>query len=301
MACGVCHTDLHTIEGDLELPQLPIIPGHQIVGIVDAVGDGVRSPQVGARVGMPWLHETCGECPQCEADRENLCEQARFTGLHVNGGYAEFMIAPAAFVYPIPEGIPSLQAAPLLCAGIIGYRALRVSGVQPGERLGLWGFGASAHITIQIARHWGCEVSVVTRSEEHRDHAQSLGAAWVGEPGELPPRPLDAGINFTPAGSTVPEGLRALRPGGTLALAGIHMSPLPSMEYGLLYGERSLKSVANSTRRDGHELLALAAEIPLRTDIEVFDLSDANIALQRLARREVQGAAVLRVSPEANR
>lgn len=294
-ACGVCHTDLHTVEGDLDLPQLPVVPGHQIVGTVDAVGADVTRLRIGDRIGVPWVHWTCGSCWACESDRENLCEQILFTGFHVNGGYAEYTLAPADFAYPLPVNLPSLQAAPLLCAGIIGYRALRVSGIQPGQRLGLWGFGASAHVTIQMARHWGCEVFVVSRSPDHLDHAKALGAAWVGRSGEKPPEPLDAAINFTPAGPTVPEGLEALRPGGTLALAGIHMSPLPSMKYEILYGERVLRSVANSTRSDAEELLALAAELPIRTDIEVFPLAEANLALERMARSEVHGAAVLEI------
>lgn len=294
-ACGVCHTDLHTVEGELALARLPVVPGHQIVGTVDQLGEGVTRHRVGDRVGVAWLHETCGACAQCRAGRENLCEGAKFTGLHVDGGYAEFTLAPESFAYPLPESFDDAHAAPLLCAGIIGYRALRLSGVQPGERLGLWGFGASAHLAIQVARHWGCLVAVVTRSQEHQEHARALGAAWVGGPGDVPPWPLDAAVNFTPAGGTVPEGLRALRPGATLALSGIHMSPLPQMEYGLLYGERVLRSVANSTRRDAEEFLALAAAIPIRTDVEVMPLEEANDALRRLKRGGFRGAAVLRM------
>jgi alcohol dehydrogenase, propanol-preferring len=294
-ACGVCRTDLHTVEGDLELPRLPLIVGHQIVGHVDAVGEGVTRFAPGARVGVPWMHETCGRCPYCESERENLCGEARFTGFHADGGYAEFTGAPEGFAYPLPEGFPDLQAAPLLCAGIIGYRALRLCEIQPRGRLGLWGFGASAHVTIQVARHWGCEVFVITRAEEHREHARALGATWVGEPGERPPRSLDAAINFTPAGGTVPEGLHALRRGGTMALAGIHMSPLPAMDYALLYGERTLRSVANATKRDAEEFLALAAEIPVHTDIEVFALEEANAALLKMKRSEISGAAVLQL------
>jgi propanol-preferring alcohol dehydrogenase len=292
-ACGVCHTDLHTIEGDLDLPRLPIIPGHQIVGEVDALGEGATRFLPDTRVGVPWLHETCGVCAHCVAGQENLCEQAKFTGLHVHGGYAEFTVAPEVFVYPLASSLANAQAAPLLCAGIIGFRALRLSGVRPGGHLGLWGFGASAHVTIQVARHWGCEVFVVTRSASHREHARALGATWVGRPGERLPRSLDAAINFTPAGGTVPEGLQALRPGAALALAGIQMSPLPEMEYSLLYGERTLRSVTNSTRRDAEELLRLAEEIPIQADVETHPLSEANLALQRLKRSEIAGAAVL--------
>jgi propanol-preferring alcohol dehydrogenase len=294
-ACGVCHTDLHTIEGDLALPRLPLIVGHQIVGHVDAVGEGATRFAPGTRVGVPWMHETCGQCSYCESEHENLCGEARFTGLHADGGYAGFSVAPEGFAYPLPEGFPDLQAAPLLCAGIIGFRALRLCEIQPGGRLGLWGFGASAHVTIQVARHWGCEVFVVTRTEEHREHARALGAAWVGEPGERPPRSLDAAINFTPAGGTVPEGLHALRRGGTMALAGIHMSPLPAMDYALLYGERTLRSVANATKRDAEEFLALAAEIPVHTDVEVFALEEANTALLKMKNSEISGAAVLQL------
>jgi propanol-preferring alcohol dehydrogenase len=295
LTCGVCHTDLHTVEGDLELRRLPVIPGHQIVAVVDSAGDATSRFAPGTRVGVPWLHQTCQTCSQCAAGRENLCDSAQFTGFHADGGYAEWLVAPEAFVHPLPEGISDEHAAPLLCAGVIGLRALQRSGLQPGGRLGLWGFGASAHVVIQIARHQGCEVCVVTRNADHQAHARELGAAWVGSPGEKPPRPLDAAVNFTPAGGTVPEGLRALRRGGTLALAGIHMSPLPEIPYETLWGERTLTSVANSTRQDVRDLLRLAAEIPLHTEVDVQPLEDANGALLRMKRSEIRGAAVLRV------
>jgi len=294
-ACGVCHTDLHTVEGKLDLPRLPVIPGHQIVGEVDELGANVTRFRLGDRVGVAWLYSTCGQCDFCLRGLENLCDQARFTGLHAPGGYAQYTIVPAAFAYPLPSGFADLQAAPLLCAGVIGYRALRLSGSQPGERLGLYGFGASAHVTIQVARHWGCEVFVFTRSEEHRKLARELGAAWVGDARDEPPALLDSGIIFAPAGWIVLEALRVLRKGGTLAINAIHMSPIPEMKYSLIYGERTLRSVANMTRQDADELLQLAAQIPIHTEVEVYPLAEANDALQRLKHRQVRGAAVLEV------
>ncbi len=295
-ACGVCRTDLHIVEGDLDLPKLPVVPGHQIVGVVERVGKGVTRFREGDRVGIPWLYDTCGKCRFCREGRENLCDKARFTGFHVDGGFAEHFVAKAEFAYPIPEGFPDEQAAPLLCAGIIGYRALRLSEVRPGERLGMYGFGASAHVTIQVARYWGCEVFVFTRSPEHRKLALELGAAWAGGAEEEPPGKLDSAIIFAPAGPLVPMALRALHKGGTLALAGIHMTPIPRMEYNLLYGERTVRSVANSTRKDAEELLRLAAEIPIHTEVEVYHLEVANEVLLRLKRSEIRGAAVLRIA-----
>ena len=295
-ACGVCHTDLHLVEGEIATPKLPVVPGHQIVGRVDALGEGVTRFAVGDRAGVPWLYSTCGECEYCQSGLENLCDNARFTGQHADGGFAEYMVVPASFAYSIPMGFPDDQAAPLLCAGIIGYRSLRLSEIQPGGRLGLYGFGASAHVTIQVARHWGCEVYVFTRSEEHQRHARALGAAWVGQAQDTPPAGLDSAITFAPAGWLVPEALRVLRKGGTLAINAIHMSPIPELPYHLLYGERTVRSVANSTRRDAEELLLLAAEIPIQTDVELYTLDQANAVLQRLKRAEVQGAAVLQVA-----
>ena len=295
-ACGVCHTDLHLVEGEIALPKLPVVPGHQIVADVDALGPGVTRFAMGDRVGVPWLYSTCGRCDYCRRGLENLCDAARFTGQHADGGFAEFMVVPAAFAYPIPEGFPDEQAAPLLCAGIIGYRSLRLSEIRPGQRLGLYGFGASAHVTIQVARHWGCEVYVFTRSAEHQQHALELGAAWVGQAQDTPPAELDSAITFAPAGWLVPEVLRVLRKGGTLAINAIHMSPIPELPYSLLYGERTVRSVANSTRQDATELLELAAEIPIHTDVELYPLADANAVLQRLKRAEVQGAAVLQIA-----
>lgn len=294
-ACGVCRTDLHIVEGDLELPKLPVVPGHQIVGVVEELGRGVKRFREGDRVGVPWLYNTCGRCRFCREGEENLCYEARFTGFHVDGGFAEHFVAKEDFAYPLPEGFPDVQAAPLLCAGIIGYRALRLSEVKPGERLGMYGFGASAHVTIQVARHWGCEVFVFTRSPDHRRLAEELGARWTGGPDEEPPEEMDSSIIFAPSGPLVPKALKALRRGGTLALAGIHMTPVPQMDYGLLYWERKLGSVANSTRRDAEELLKLAAEIPIRTEVEVYGLEEANEVLLKVKRSEIRGAAVLKV------
>ena len=297
-ACGVCHTDLHTVEGELALPKLPVIPGHQIVGVVDQLGGNVTRFRQGDRVGVAWLYSSCGQCNFCHRGLENLCDQARFTGLHADGGYAQYTVVPAAFAYAIPPGFPDLQAAPLLCAGVIGYRSLRLSEIQPGKRLGLYGFGASAHVTIQVALHWGCEVFVFTRSEEHKQHARELGAAWVGEAQDDPPALLDSAITFAPAGWIVLEALRVLRKGGTVAINAIHMTPIPEMKYSLIYGERTLRSVANMTRQDAEELLQLAAQIPIHTDVEVYPLAEANRVLQRLKGRQVRGAAVLEI-PEA--
>ncbi len=294
--CGICHTDLHTVEGDLPLPRLPLIPGHQIVGIVEALGSDVRVLKEGDRVGIPWLHSACGECDYCRRGFENLCEQAGFTGYHVDGGYAEFAVVREDFTHPIPDGFSDQNAAPLLCAGIVGYRSYRLSGAHAGSRLGLYGFGASAHLVLQLARYEGCEVYVFTRAQAHRDLAQRLGAVWTGAAEETPPQPLDASIIFAPAGSLVPHALRALRKGGTLALAGITMSAIPQMDYSLLYHERVMRSVANSTRQDCREFLDLAAEIPVQTEIQVFTLEQANQALQALKKSEINGAGVLQVA-----
>jgi propanol-preferring alcohol dehydrogenase len=294
--CGVCHTDLHTVEGDITPPKMPVIPGHQVVGVVDALGAGVTNLKLGARVGVPWFYAACGECRYCRAGMENLCPEAQFTGFHVDGGYAEFMLADARFVLPLPEAIDDVQAAPLLCAGIIGYRSLRKADLQPGERLGLFGFGASAHLAIQVARHWGCEVYVFTRSAEHRAHARELGAAWVGGASETPPEPLDRAVIFAPAGGIVPLALEKLRPAGTLAINAIHMTPIPEMPYSLIYGERTLRSVANATYRDGVEFLQLAAEIPIRSTVRLYDLAQANEALLDVKHSRLNGEAVLRVA-----
>ena len=268
--CGVCHTDLHTVEGELTLPKLPVIPGHQIVGIVEARGTGANRFREGDRVGIPWLHRTDQTCAFCQRHQENLCDHAQFTGLNVDGGYAEYAVVGEDFAYPIPPTFSDTNAAPLLCAGIIGYRSYRLSGAQRGERLGLFGFGASAHIVLQFARHLGCEVYVFSRGEAHRQMALRLGAAWAGDARDDPGEPLDAAIIFAPAGSLVPEALGKLRKGATLALAGITMSQIPAMDYELLYHERVLRSVANSTRQDAREFLDLAAEVPVHTEVQTF-------------------------------
>jgi propanol-preferring alcohol dehydrogenase len=295
--CGVCHTDLHTVEGELGDLPLPLIPGHQVVGIVDAVGGNTRGVKVGDRVGSAWLHETCGTCAFCKRGDENLCPDARFTGYHVNGGYAEYMTIGHAFAYRLPRGLDDVQAAPLLCAGIIGYRALVLSGIDPGGRLGLYGFGASAHVAIQVARHWGCEVYVFSRGEEHRALAAELGAAWTGRSSETPPQRLDASVIFAPAGSIVPQALEHLAPGGVLALAGIYMSEIPPLDYERhLYYEKTLRSVTAATREDGQELLRLAAKIPIRTTVQTYPLEEANHALCDLKDGHINGAAALTVN-----
>jgi propanol-preferring alcohol dehydrogenase len=295
-ACGICHTDLHIVEGELPLQKQPVIPGHQIIGIVDALGSGVQRFKLGDRAGVPWLNWTCGTCLFCQRGKENLCESARFTGYHVDGGYAEYIVVNENFAHPIPTGFSDAAAAPLLCAGVIGYRALRLSEVQPGQRLGLYGFGASAHIVIQIARHWNCDVYVFSRSAKHRKLAESLGAAWTGRAEETPPARMDSAIIFAPAGWIVREALRHLQKGGTISLAGIYMSPIPELDYSLIYHERTVRSAANSTRQDVEEMLRLAAEIPIHTEVEIFPLAEANQALQRLKSGEINGAGVLEIT-----
>jgi propanol-preferring alcohol dehydrogenase len=293
--CGVCHTDLHTVEGDLDLPKLPIIPGHQVVGIVDAIGPGVIGVREADRVGIPWLHWTCGECVYCRSGRENLCDRVQFTGLNADGGYAEYAIANTAFCCALPTSFADVQAAPLLCAGIIGYRSLRLSGAKRGDILGLYGFGASAHITLQVARHLGCDLIVYTRSEPHRELARRLGAAWAGDAKQAGPGTLDAAIIFAPAGALVHEALRALRKGGTCTLAGITMSDIPQLSYALIYGERVLRSVANATRQDAREFLDIAAAVPVQTTVQEYPLDQANVALVALKHSRFEGAAVLRI------
>jgi propanol-preferring alcohol dehydrogenase len=294
--CGVCHTDLHTVEGELQLPKKPLVPGHQVVGVVEESGSEVTRFKIGDRVGMAWLHSACEKCKFCLAEKENLCENAKFTGYHVDGGYAQYAVISQNFAYHIPDGFSDVQAAPLLCGGIIGYRALRLSGIKPGGVLGLYGFGNSAHVAIQIAVHWGCEVFVFTRSEEHQRLALDLGAVWTGTSKDKAPQKLDSAIIFAPAGKLVPDALEALDKGGTLALAGIYMTPVPQLDYSKhLYHERTLRSVANATRRDGEELLKLAAEIPIRTTTTAFPLKDANKVLQLLKQSKIDGAAVLEI------
>jgi propanol-preferring alcohol dehydrogenase len=294
-ACAICRTDLHVIEGELAERKLPLIPGHQVVGIVDAQGPGANRFSRGQRVGVAWLHRTCGFCEYCLAGKENLCDRPDFTGYTVDGGYAEFMVAAENFVYALPEGFSDLQAAPLLCAGIIGFRSLRLSGIQRGGRLGLYGFGAAAHVAIQVARFWGADVYAMTRDKRHQDLAMELGAKWAGGTIDPPPRSLDAAIVFAPAGEIVPAALKALKKGGTLALGGIHMSPIPEMPYSLLYHERVVRSVANNTRQDGDDFLATAARIPVQTHVQVFSLEEANHALNALKYDAIKGAAVLQV------
>jgi propanol-preferring alcohol dehydrogenase len=298
-ACAVCRTDLHIVDGELSAPKRPLVPGHQIVGTVEtAVGSrGGDDPQPrfapGARVGVPWLASTDGTCRYCASGRENLCAEARFTGYTVDGGYAEYVVADERFCFAIPDGSPDLQAAPLLCAGLIGYRSLRLAG--DGERLGLYGFGASAHIVIQVARHLGWRVFAFTRpgDDAARRFALDLGAAWAGASTEAPPEELDAAILFAPVGDLVPLALRAVARGGTVVCGGIHMSDIPSFPYELLWGERVLRSVAHLTRRDGEEFLALAPRVPVRTEVRPYPLEAANEALADLRAGRLRGAAVL--------
>jgi propanol-preferring alcohol dehydrogenase len=294
--CGVCRTDLHVVEGDLEARRPEIVPGHEVVGRVTASGPGTRRFRNGERVGVAWLHRACGTCRFCRRGDENLCLAPRFTGWDADGGYAEYCVAPADFVYPLPPDLEPRAAAPLLCAGIIGYRAFARSGAGRGSRLGLWGFGGSAHIVIQVARHAGCEVYVASREARHQDLARRLGAAWVGGSYDPPPEKLDAAILFAPAGELVLPALEALDRGGTLAIAGIHLSAIPPLDYARhLFQERTLRSVTANTRRDGEELLRLASEIPLETHTAIYPLESANQALVDLKQDRLRGAAVLEV------
>jgi propanol-preferring alcohol dehydrogenase len=295
-ACGMCRTDLHVVEGELPPKLANVIPGHQIVGRIVGHGAKAREHPVGSRVGIPWLHRTDGTCEFCTRGRENLCPNALFTGWTVNGGYAEYVVAPQEFVYPIPESFSDLAAAPLLCAGIIGFRALRLSELERGDTLGIYGFGAAGHVCIQVAKHWGIRVMVSTREEKHRKLAAELGAEWVGSAYDDPPSPLNAAIIFAPAGELVPAALRNLKRGGTLVLGGIYMTPIPSFPYDLLYWERKIRSVANNTRQDGIDFLRVAAEIPIHTEVHTFPLEQANQALQALKHDGIRGAGVLVVS-----
>ncbi|HEY1240519.1 MAG TPA: zinc-dependent alcohol dehydrogenase family protein [Bryobacteraceae bacterium] len=294
-ACAVCRTDLHVVEGELPVRKSPVIPGHQVVGTVEECGPEASRFRPGARVGIPWLHRTCGVCEFCRSGRENLCEGPEFTGWTADGGYAEFAVAPEDFIYALPEGFPDLHVAPLLCAGIIGFRTLRLSGIERGGRLGMYGFGAAAHVAIQVARYWNIEVYAVTRDERHQQLALDLGAVWAGGSGDQPPALLDAVLIFAPAGELVISALRALKRGGTVALGGIHMSPIPQLDYNLLYWERVVRSVANNTRRDGEDFLKIAAAIPIHTEIREFALEEANDALRALKNDAIRGAAVLRI------
>src|SRR5882757_3887284 len=295
-ACGVCRTDLHVIEGELPPRKSPVIPGHQVVGVIEKRGERAQRFAMGARVGIAWLHQTDGTCEYCRCGAENLCDRPTFTGYSVDGGYAEFIVAPENFVYAIPEGFAGEQAAPLLCAGIIGFRSLRLSGIKAGGCLGFYGFGAAAHVAIQVARHWGVEVYASTRDARHQKLALELGATWAGGTFDEPPKKLDAAIVFAPAGEIVPAALKALKKGAVLVLGGIHMSPIPSFNYDLLYQERVIRSVANNTRQDGEDFLRVAAEIPIRTHVQMYPLAEANRALNALKNDAIPGAAVLRVS-----
>ena len=293
-ACALCRTDLHVIEGDLKPRRMPLIPGHQTVGIVDRLGAGARRFREGDRVGIAWLRHTCGRCRYCAAGRENLCEQARFTGYDEDGGYAEYALAPEAYAYAIPTVFQDAEAAPLLCAGIIGYRALQRSDVRDGGTLGIWGFGSSAHVTIQLARSRGCTVFVATRGEKHRALAREMGAAWVGDAAEAMPERVSGGILFAPAGDLVPVALRSIDKGGTLATAGIYLSPIPGLDYEReLFYERNLRSVTANTRADGEGLLAEAAAIPIRPRVTTFPLPEVNRGLQLLASDQLSGTGVL--------
>jgi len=293
-ACGVCHTDLHIVEGEIPPVKLPIIPGHQVVGEIETLGQGAKRFVIGERVGVPWLHSTCGKCEFCKRGEENLCEQARFAGYHVDGGYAEYIRAPEGFCYRIPAQYSDVQTAPLLCGGVIGFRALRLSGYQPGDKIGLFGFGASAHIVLQIARYQGCTVYVFTRSEAHRSLARELGAAWAGGAEDTPPSLCDRAILFAPSGKLVPLALKKLRRGGVLSLAVIYMDRIPEMDYmEIIFWEKVVRSVSNSTRKDVEDLLALAPLVPIRTEVEIFPLDEAVKVLRLMKESRLKGAAVL--------
>ena len=299
-ACGVCRTDLHVVDGELPDPKPGVVPGHEVVGAVERPGPGAERFTAGQRVGVPWLGWACGECRYCRAGRENLCDRPRFTGYTLDGGYAEFLVADARYCLPIPEGYADAEAAPLLCAGLIGYRSLAMAG--DARRLGIYGFGAAAHIVAQVARHQGREVYGFTRPGDHEAQAfaRALGAAWAGDSTSPPPEPLDAAILFAPVGSLVPAALRAVVKGGVVVCGGIHMSDIPAFPYEILWGERVIRSVANLTRRDGEEFLALAPRVPVRTVVTTFPLAEANEALQRLRHGELHGAAVLLPGPVAS-
>jgi len=294
--CAICRTDLHVIEGDLPRQKMPIVPGHQIVGVVEKLGAGCSRFKISQRVGVAWLRHTCGKCEFCKADKENLCESAQFTGYHANGGYAEYAVAPEAFCYGIPPAFSDVEAAPLLCAGIIGYRALKRCQLRAGSKLGIYGFGSSAHVVMQIAKHRGCAVYVVTRGEKHRQLARQMGATWVGEDAGKMPVKVDSAIIFAPAGELVPPALEALQKGGTLSLAGIHMTPIPTLDYQRhVFFERDIHSVTCNTRTDGRELLAEAAAIPIRPHTTVYPLAEANRALIDLKNDRLSGTGVLSV------
>ncbi len=297
-ACAICRTDLHIVDGELPQPKLPLVPGHQIIGTIEATGDRVQQFTVGDRVGVPWLGHTCNHCRYCLSDRENLCDYAQFTGYQIDGGYAEYTVADAQFCFPIPADYPDLQAAPLLCAGLIGYRSYKMTG--DAQRLGFYGFGAAAHILIQLACYQGRQVYAFTRTGDvqGQNFARELGAVWAGGSDQLPPEALDAAIIFAPMGALVPAALRAVAKGGVVVCAGIHMSDIPSFPYEILWSERVVRSVANLTRKDGEEFLALAPKIPIRTEVNSFQLTEANTALNALRSGKINGAGVLVINHE---
>jgi alcohol dehydrogenase, propanol-preferring len=292
-ACGVCRTDLHVLDGELSHPKLPLILGHEIVGTVVEIGDKVQGFAIGDRVGVPWLGSTCGECSYCLSHRENLCDRARFTGYTLDGGYAEYSVADARFFFLIPSNYSDAEAAPLLCAGLIGYRSLKMAGET--KKIGIYGFGAAAHIITQVARYQGREIHAFTRpgDKQGQEFARRLGAVWAGDSEMVPPEQLEAAIIFAPLGSLVPRALKAIAKGGRVVCAGIHMSEIPAFPYELLWGEREICSVANLTRRDGEEFLTLAPKVPVKTEVQQFRLSEANEALTQLREGKIQGAAVL--------
>lgn len=298
LACAMCRTDLHSIEGEIPTPTLPVIPGHQIVGVIDKIGENTAYLRVGDRIGIPWLHSTCGRCEFCTTHRENLCNHARFTGQHNHGGYAEYVIAPATFVYPLSANTAPALQAPLLCSGVIGYRALKLAKLPRGAKLGLYGFGSSAHITLKVAQELGATTYVITRGESGQAHSRTLGAKWAGGPTDTPPVPLDGIIIFAAAGELVPQALTHLKKGGTVVCAGIHMSDIPTFKYDTLWGERSIQSVANSTRADVRELLDLAARMKLIPDITVFDFLDMNANLRALKEGKFVGTGVVKIAED---
>lgn len=296
LTCGICRTDLHVIEGELPFPGRPVVPGHQVVGIVDRKGPGSNRFEPGQRIGIAWLRHTCGVCGYCKTGRENLCEKALFTGYHAPGGYAEYAVVDEDFAYPIPDTFSDAEAPPLLCAGIIGYRSLKRSELRPGQSLAIYGFGSSAHIVLQIALHLGCKVYVCTRGEKHRELALRMGAHWAGARAEELPAETDSAIIFAPAGELVPQALERLRKGGTLALAGIYMSSIPEMDYQRhLFYEKNIRSVTANTREDGIELLRTAAQIPIKPKVEIFPLREANTALLKLKRDKIEGSGILEI------
>jgi propanol-preferring alcohol dehydrogenase len=301
LCCGVCRTDLHVIEGELAPRKSPVIPGHQVVGLVEKLGAGATRWKIGDRVGVAWLYSADGTCRFCKSERENLCDAPEFTGYTRDGGYAEYVVAAEQFIYAIPEAFTALEAAPLLCAGIIGFRSLKLADLPRGGRIGFYGFGAAASLAIQVALSRGAEVFASTRDERHQKLALEMGAAWAGGTLDAPPKKLDAAIVFAPAGEIVPAALKALDKGGVLVLGGIHMSPIPSFSYDILYQERVIRSVANNTREDGREFLSVAASIPIKARTEIFPLSDANRALNSLKNDAIRGEAVLHVADEPRR